>query len=391
MRANSQPPFTPAQFERYGRHLLLEGFGAEGQRALLASRVLLVGVGGLGCPAAQYLVAAGVGTLGLVDPDRVERSNLQRQILYSESDVGRRKVEAARARLTALNPDVQIETHAVQLVPQNAHSLIQGYDVVVDGSDNFPTRYAVSDACVALAVPNVYGSVLRFAAQMSVFDAQRGPCYRCLYPSPPPPGSVPACGEAGVLGVLPGLVAAIQATEVVKLLTGIGESLVGRLLQYDALALQFSEFRLERDPDCHGCGAGAVQREQPEVAVRCAREADPTKGKTGGVVFTEKPPVEIQALGVPGEQFLLLDVRGPDEHAAAHIKGSLLIPLGELPRRAGELEAWKDKLVVVHCHHGGRSAKACEWLAAQGFSRVVNLQGGIHAWSLTVDPAVPTY
>jgi molybdopterin/thiamine biosynthesis adenylyltransferase len=249
------PPFAPDQFERYRRHLILPELGVEGQRALLEARVLLIGVGGLGCPLAQYLAAAGVGTLGLVDPDVVDASNLQRQVLYGVDDVGHPKVEVARRRIEALNPDVEVETHAVALRSDNALKILGGYDVVVDGTDNFPTRYLSNDACVLLGLPNVHGSVFRFDGQATVFDVRHGPCYRCLYPEPPPPGAVPSCAEGGVLGVLPGLVAMIQATETIKLLTGIGEPLYGRLLRYDALRMEFEEFRLKKDSDCPVCGA----------------------------------------------------------------------------------------------------------------------------------------
>ena len=378
------PPFRPDQYERYKRHLALPEFGAEAQQKLLASRVLLVGAGGLGCPLAQYLAAAGVGALGIVDFDVVDASNLQRQVLYGTRDVGRPKAEVARERILALNPDVKVEVHQVRLASDNALAILGDYDVVVDGTDNFPTRYLTNDACVLLGRPNVHGSIFRFEGQATVFDARRGPCYRCLYPEPPPPGSVPSCAEGGVLGVLPGLVALIQATETIKLLTGIGEPLIGRLLQYDALEMSFQEFRLRKDPSCPVCG------EQPTVTelidydgfcgvVRAAEEP----------AVREKSAVDVAAMQARGEPFLLLDVREPAEWEAARIEGARLVPLGELAVRVGELAAWRQKRVVVHCRSGARSAKAAKLLQEQGFDDVWNLTGGIQAWSLTVDPRVP--
>jgi adenylyltransferase/sulfurtransferase len=346
------PPLEPAQFDRYRRHLSLPEFGVEGQRALLDSRVLLIGAGGLGCPLAQYLAAAGVGTLGIVDFDVVDLSNLQRQVLYGTADVGRPKVEVARQRVEAMNPDVAVEAHAVQLGSNNAMELLGAYDVVVDGTDNFPTRYLTNDACVLLGKPNVHGSIFRFEGQATVFDARHGPCYRCLYPEPPPPGAVPSCAEGGVLGVLPGIIALIQATETVKLLAGVGEPLYGRLLRYDALRMEFQ----------------AAAWPPPEVSA-----------------------AEVSAAQARGDEFLLLDVREPGEYETAHIAGARLLPLGQLEARLGELESWRERRVVIHCHKGGRSARACELLHRRGFSDVANLAGGIDAWSLTVDPQVPRY
>jgi molybdopterin/thiamine biosynthesis adenylyltransferase/rhodanese-related sulfurtransferase len=362
---------------------VLPEIGVEGQRALLAARVLLVGAGGLGCPLAQYLAAAGVGTLGLVDFDVVDASNLQRQVLYATGDVGRPKVEVARERIGALNPDVRVETHAVRLGSENALDILDGYDVVVDGADNFPTRYLTNDACVLLGKPNVHGSIYRFEGQATVFDARRGPCYRCLYPEPPPPGLAPSCAEGGVLGVLPGLVALVQATETLKLVTGVGESLVGRLLQIDALEMSFQEFRLRKDPDCPLCGERPTQRELIDYEGFCG-------------VGTGPDPVEVSAAEVKrlqdsGERFVLLDVREPAEVEKARIPGSRLLPLAELEARLGELAGLRGEPVVVHCHHGPRSARACRILSAHGFENVRNMSGGIEAWSLTVDPGVPRY
>jgi adenylyltransferase/sulfurtransferase len=384
MPGRPSPPFRADQYERYKRHLALPEFGAEAQQRLLASRVLLIGAGGLGCPLAQYLAAAGVGTLGLVDFDVVDASNLQRQVLYGTADVGRPKAEVARERILALNPDVKVEVHQVRLDAGNALALLGEYDVVVDGTDNFPTRYLSNDACVLLGRPNVHGSIFRFEGQATVFDARRGPCYRCLYPEPPPPGSVPSCAEGGVLGVLPGLVALIQATETIKLLAGIGEPLIGRLLQVDALEMSFQEFRLRKDPACPVCGERPTVTALIDYDGFCGvpRSADEPSVR-------EKSAVDVAAMRAAGEPFLLLDVREPAEWEAARIEGALLVPLGELAARLGELEDWKTRRVVVHCRSGARSAKAAKLLQQHGFGDVWNLAGGIQAWSLTVDPRVP--
>jgi len=378
------PPFRADQFERYKRHLALPEFGADAQQRLLASRVLLVGAGGLGCPLAQYLAAAGVGTLGIVDFDLVDASNLQRQVLYGTRDVGRPKAEVARERILAQNPDVKVEVHQVRIASDNALAILGDYDVVVDGTDNFPTRYLTNDACVLLGRPNVHGSIFRFEGQATVFDARRGPCYRCLYPEPPPPGSVPSCAEGGVLGVLPGIIALVQATETIKLLTGIGEPLVGRLLQYDALEMSFQEFRLRKDPGCPVCG------ERPSVTALI--DYDGFCGVPRGVegpALREKSAVDVAAMQARGEAFLLLDVREPAEWEAARIEGARLVPLGQLEARLGELGEWRQRRVVVHCRSGARSARAAKLLQEHGFADVWNLAGGIQAWSLTVDPRVP--
>ena len=377
------PPFRPDQYERYRRHLELPAFGAEAQQKLLAARVLLIGAGGLGCPLAQYLAAAGVGTLGLVDFDVVEASNLQRQVLYGTRDVGRPKVEVARDRILALNPDVRVELHAQRLTAADALALLSTFDVVVDGTDNFPTRYLANDACVLLGKPNVHGSIFRFEGQATVFDARRGPCYRCLYPEPPPPGSVPSCSEGGVLGVLPGLVALIQATETIKLLAGIGEPLIGRLLQVDALEMSFQEFRLRKDPQCPVCGEKPTVTELIDYDGFCGIQREPA-----GVPLRELRADAVAAMRSRGEEFLLLDVREPDEWRAAHIDGARLVPLGELPESLGELAEWKDRKIVVHCRSGARSARACRLLHENGFADVWSLTGGIEAWALTVDPRV---
>jgi len=381
----SQPPLRPEQFDRYRRHLSLDEIGVEGQRLLLEGRVLLIGAGGLGCPLAQYLAAAGVGTIGIIDVDRVDSSNLQRQILYTTADVGKPKVEVARERIQAMNPDVEVRAHAVALGSENALELFADYDVIVDGTDNFPTRYLSNDACVLLGKPNVHGSVFRFDGQASVFDARHGPCYRCLYPEPPPPGSVPSCAEGGVLGVLPGLIALIQATETVKILAGIGEPLYGRLIQYDALRMEFSEFRLKKDPKCPVCGKHPTVTELIDYEGFCGlpHEAE--------AEVTELSAASVDSMQRRGDEFLLLDVREPEEFMRSRIEGSTLIPLGELEDRLAEIREWKDRPVVVHCHYGGRGVKACRMLSAAGFIRVANLAGGIEAWSLTVDADVPRY
>ncbi|MEE3326094.1 MAG: molybdopterin-synthase adenylyltransferase MoeB, partial [Myxococcota bacterium] len=377
----------PQQFERYRRHLSLPEMGAEGQLRLLHSRVLLIGAGGLGCPLALYLAAAGVGRLGLVDDDVVDLSNLQRQVLYGTTDVGRPKVEVARERIRALNPDVQVELFPTRLDSGNALEIFNDYDVIVDGTDNFPTRYLSNDACVLLGKPNVYGSIFRFDGQASVFDAREGPCYRCLFPEPPPPGSVPSCEEGGVLGVLPGLIATIQATETIKVLTGIGRTLVGRLLLYDALSMEWTEFKLKKDPDCPVCGDEPTVTELIDYEGFCGIE--PRSADAGEVIPVSA--VTVAARMQAGDEILLLDVRDSDEVGRASIDGARWIPLIELGDRLAELENWKGRPVVVHCHKGGRSARACEALMAAGFEHVENLDGGIEAWSLTVDGAIPRY
>ena len=379
------PPLRPDQYDRYRRHLALPEFGLEGQQALLDARVLLIGMGGLGCPLAQYLAAAGVGTLGLVDFDVVDASNLQRQVLYCVADIGRPKLDVAVERIHALNPDVQVDVHRLQLDSGNAMEILAAYDVVVDGTDNFPTRYLINDACVLLGKPNVHGSIFQFEGQATVFDARHGPCYRCLYPEPPPPGAVPSCAEGGVLGVLPGLVATIQATETIKLLTGIGDPLYGRLLRYDALRMEFDEFKLKKDSQCPVCGSQPTVTELIDYVGFCGVPA------IEGLEVPEVAAAEVRDAQDRGDEFLLLDVREPDEVATARIEGSRGLPLGELEARMDELASWRQRRIVVHCHTGARSARACQALRAAGFRNVANLAGGIEAWSLTVDPDVPRY
>jgi adenylyltransferase/sulfurtransferase len=377
----------PQQIARYKRHLHLAEVGVEGQRKLLDSRVLLIGAGGLGSPAALYLAAAGVGTLGLVDFDRVDASNLQRQVLFATSDVGRPKLEVAEERLRALNPEVAIEAHDKKLEASNAQEILTGFDVVIDGTDTFPSRYLTNDVCVWLGIPLVYGSVMRFEGQVSVFDPKSGsPCYRCLFAEPPPPELAPNCAEAGVLGVLPGVIGTLQATEALKLLLGRGAPLRGRLLVYDALAMEFREFKIPRDPECAVCGDSPTISEPIDYQAFCAAAATEQPSSV-----PEIHPLELKARLDAGEDLLLIDVREPFETELAAIENARPIPLGELGDRLAELEAYRDRPIVVHCHHGGRSRSACELLLTRGFEKVENLATGIEGWSLQVDPHVARY
>ncbi len=378
--------FTNEQLDRYKRHLLLDGVGPEGQGKLLDAKVLLIGAGGLGSPSALYLTAAGVGTLGLVDFDRVDSSNLQRQILFRTKDVDRLKVEVARERLGELNPDVDVVAHNEKLEASNAERILSRYDIILDGTDTFPSRYLTNDVAVWQGKPLVYGSVMRFEGQVSVFDAARGPCYRCLFPEPPPPELAPNCAEAGVLGVLPGTIGLLQSTEVLKLILGEGEPLVGRLLVFDALSMEFRQFKVSKDPDCSVCGPNPTITEPIDYEAFCAANAQPVAS-----TVPEIPPRELAARREAAEELLLIDVREPFEQQLARIEGARLIPLGGLEAALPELEAWKGRPIVVHCHHGPRSRSGCELLLSKGFSRVENLAGGIDAWSLEVDPEVPRY
>ena len=383
--APSALPLSHAELIRYSRHLVLPAFGVEGQERLKAGRVLIVGAGGLGSPAALYLAAAGVGTLGLVDWDVVDRSNLQRQVLHGTEMVGRAKLDSARARIADLNPHVHLETISARLTSANALEILTGWDVVLDGSDNFPTRYLVNDACVLLDVPNVYGAVLRFVGQASVFDARRGPCYRCLFREPPPPELVPSCAEGGVLGVLPGIIGSLQALEAIKLVTGVGTSLVGRLLLFDGLQLHFREITLSKDPDCVVCGP------HPSVTRLIDYEAFCGIGEGGRGMRDsgEITPGELSAERGRTTDLVVLDVREPFEWEIAHLAGARHIPLGQLPARLSELEGHAD--IVVYCHHGTRSARAVEFLRAAGYAKVRNLTGGIDAWATQVDAETPRY
>ena len=382
------PELTHEEVGRYSRHLIVPEVGLEGQRKLKAARVLLVGAGGLGSPAALYLAAAGVGTLGLVDFDTVDISNLQRQILFDTKQVGERKTAAASARLQGLNPGVRVQTHDAPLTSANALDIIRGYDLVVDGADNFPTRYLVNDASVLLGKPNVYGSIFRFDGQASIFAAPGGPCYRCLYPEPPPPGLVPSCAEGGVLGVLPGLIGTIQATEALKLIGGAGDSLVGRLLLIDALAMTFRTLKVRRNPECVICGDHPTQSTLIDYQQFCGvPQAAP-------VATSLAPEFRIDVDGLKArldrrEAVWILDVREPNEAAICRIAGATLIPLRELPSRLAEVP--RDADVVVHCKMGGRSAKAVQLLRDRGYTRVRNLEGGILAWIDRIDPSQPKY
>ncbi len=381
----SLPRLSRAETLRYSRHLILPDIGVAGQQRLKAARVLLVGAGGLGSPAALYLAAAGVGTLGLVDWDVVDVTNLQRQIIHGTASVGTSKLESARARLKDLNPHVQVETFGVRLTSANALDIVRAFDIVVDGSDNFPTRYLVNDACVLLGKPNVYGAIFRFDGQASVFDARVGPCYRCLFADPPPPDLVPSCAEGGVLGVLPGIIGSIQALETIKVIVGVGETLVGRLLLCDARRMQFRELALSKDPECPVCGA--------HPTITALIDYDAFCGVGDGRRETEDG-IEIAAADLKREwtqdpALVVLDVREPHEYDIAHIEGTRLIPLSELPGRLRELDGRAP--IVTLCHHGLRSAHALELLKGAGFGRVRSLRGGIDAWSVDVDPEVPRY
>jgi molybdopterin/thiamine biosynthesis adenylyltransferase/rhodanese-related sulfurtransferase len=374
------------EIRRYGRHLIMPEVSLRGQQKLKSARVLAVGAGGLGSPLLLYLGAAGIGTIGIVDYDVVEESNLHRQVLHRSSNVGKRKVESAKEALAEVNPHVRVVTYDTALRSDNALEILRDYDVVVDGTDNFPTRYLVNDACVLLGKPNVYGSIFRFEGQASVFWKGRGPCYRCLFPEPPEPGTVPSCAEGGVLGILPGIIGVIQAIEAVKLVLGIGDLLLGRLLVFDALGLRFTELRLRRDPKCPICGENPSIRELVDYEEFCGTRTDGQARQGQG---EEISVLELKEAMERGEDFLLLDVREPHEFEIARIPGSRLIPLGELPSRLYELDS--TKLLIVHCKTGGRSARACELLRRAGFQRVKNLAGGIEAWSQKIDPSVPRY
>jgi sulfur-carrier protein adenylyltransferase/sulfurtransferase len=371
---------TTRERQRYNRHLLLPEVGEEGQRRLKAARVLCVGAGGLGSPAALYLAAAGVGTLGLVDFDVVDVSNLQRQIIHGTPDVGRSKLESAESRIAALNPEVRVETFDAHFSVANAKALVEAFDVIVDGTDNFPARYLVNDACVMYGRPNAWGSIFRFEGQASVFAAPGGPCYRCLHPEPPPPGLVPSCAEAGVLGVLPGIIGTIQATEALKLILGIGEPLIGRFLVYDALKMRFRDLKLPKDPDCPVCGLRPVITTLRESAASCETRAG---------AAPELSVRELKARIDAGRLPLILDVREPFEAAICSLPGARLIPLGELPRRLGELD--RSAEIVVHCKSGGRSARATALLRERGFTRVFNLTGGILQWISEIDGTLARY
>ena len=383
----SLPRLSPAETLRYSRHLILPDIGLAGQQRLKAARVLLVGAGGLGSPAALYLAAAGVGTLGLVDWDVVDVTNLQRQIIHGTASVGTSKLESARARLRDLNPHVDVKTFGVRLASGNALDIVRDFDIVVDGSDNFPTRYLVNDACVLLGKPNVYGSIFRFDGQASVFDARVGPCYRCLFADPPPPDLVPSCAEGGVLGVLPGIIGSIQALEAIKLIVGVGDTLVGRLLLCDARRMQFRELALNKDPECPACGVHPTITELIDYEAFCGvtTQEEKREARAGFEIGAG----ELKREWTANPALVVVDVREPHEYQIAHIEGTRLIPLSELPGRLRELDGRAP--IVTLCHHGLRSAHALELLKGAGFGRVRSLRGGIDAWSVDVDPEVPRY
>src|SRR5712691_1558254 len=385
---DSLPTLTNDDVKRYSRHLIMPEVGVDGQRKLKAAKVLCIGAGGLGSPVAMYLAAAGVGTIGLVDFDVVDFSNLQRQILHGTPDVGRSKLASAKDKLHALNPEIDIETYEVALSSQNALQLFEPYDVIVDGTDNFPTRYLVNDACVLLGKPNAYGSIFRFEGQASVFATKDGPCYRCLYPEPPPPGLVPSCAEGGVLGVLPGMIGMVQATETVKLIMGIGEPLIGRFLIYDALRMRFRELKLRKDPDCPVCGTHPTVTTLIDYEQFCG-VVPAAPGPVTVNNATEITASELKQRLDRGDSLKIVDVREPNEYQINRIPGSTLIPLGDVPKRYSELDSEDE--IVVHCKMGGRSAKAADFLRSVGFKKVLNLKGGILDWIDKVDPTQPKY
>jgi molybdopterin/thiamine biosynthesis adenylyltransferase/rhodanese-related sulfurtransferase len=382
------PSLSHEEILRYSRHLLIPEVGLDGQRKLKAASVLVIGTGGLGSPVALYLAAAGVGRIGLVDYDVVDASNLQRQVIHGTSGIGELKVESARRRMLDLNPDIQVQVYNEPFTSANAMPIAETYDLIIDGTDNFPTRYLTNDLCVLTGKPNVYGSIFRFDGQVSVFDAKRGPCYRCLFPEPPPPGLVPSCAEGGVLGVLPGTIGTLQATEAIKLILGVGDPLIGRLLLYNALDMSFEFVRLRKNPNCKVCGPN------PEVTGLIDYEAfcgvpghDHDAGSVGG--GWDITASELASRLKQGNHLRLLDVREPHELQISHIEGATLIPLGQLAARLPELDSAEE--MVVFCKSGTRSARALELLLSAGFRKVKNLQGGINAWAQEVDPSLPIY
>jgi len=382
------PELTPEEMARYSRHIMMPEVGLEGQRKLKAARVLCVGAGGLGSPLAFYLAAAGIGTLGMIDFDVVDASNLQRQIIHSTRDIGRKKLDSAAEKLNALNPALNIVKHDTMLSSANALDIIRDYDIVADGTDNFPTRYLVNDACVLLGKPNVYASIFRFEGQASIFGAKDGPCYRCLYPEPPPPGLVPSCAEGGVLGILPGLLGLIQATETIKLILGAGDPLIGRLLLVDALAMRFRELKLRKNPECPVCGEHPTVTHLIDYDQFCGIKPQSQQEKA---VINGIPQMSVQELKQhldAGDDLLVLDVREPYEYQIANI-GARLIPMNDVPRRLDEID--RDREIVVHCQIGGRSQRVAEYLKKNGYEKVSNLAGGIRAWSEQIDPSVPKY
>ena len=382
------PPLTAEELTRYSRHLILPGVGIDGQRRLKRARVLLVGAGGLGSPVALYLAAAGIGHLGIVDCDAVDRTNLQRQILHGTADIGRRKTESAADRLAEINPNVDLALFDAKLSSDNALEILADYDIIVDGTDNFQTRYLVNDACVILGKPNVYGSIIRFEGQASVFAHDGGPCYRCLFREPPSPGLVPNCAEGGVFGVIPGIVGSVQATETIKLALGLSDTLSGRLLLIDAMRMRFRTIQIQRDPACPACGTREIT-ELIDYDAFCGVSAGPPQATDDSEAVREITPRELAARLERGDDLMLLDVREPKEWSIARIDGARLTPLATLQDSVPSLDPSRE--IVVHCHHGMRSAAAVRYLRAQGFERVWNLAGGIARWSAEVDASVPQY
>jgi sulfur-carrier protein adenylyltransferase/sulfurtransferase len=381
--------FSNDEIARYSRHLIMPEVTLDGQKRIKASSVLCIGTGGLGSPIALYLAAAGVGRMGLVDFDVVDFSNLQRQILHGTDDVGRKKLNSAKDRIKAVNPNVQVDLHDMLFRSENAMQVVKSYDIVIDGTDNFPTRYLSNDVCVLMKKPNIYGSIFRFDGQCTVFAPHLGgPCYRCMFPEPPPPGMVPSCAEGGVLGVLPGIIGVMQAIEAIKLILGIGDSLIGRLVSFDALKLSFKEFKIRRDPNCPICGDNPTIRELIDYDQFCGiPQADAEAAKELAVPTITA--TELKQKIDRHDKFVLVDVREPFEYDISRIPGSKLIPLGELPARLSELDSADD--IVLQCKSGGRSAKALRILQEAGFRKLSNLEGGITAWSHDVDPSVPKY
>jgi adenylyltransferase/sulfurtransferase len=391
-------PLTKDEILRYSRHLILPEVSMEGQLKLKSAKVLMVGAGGLGAPLGLYLAASGVGRIGVVDFDVVDFTNLQRQVIHGTKDVGRKKLDSAADSMLDINPYMTVDKFDTAITSENALDIIKDYDMVVDGTDNFPTRYLINDACVLLKKPNVYGSIFRFEGQATIFAYPGGPCYRCLYPEPPPPGLVPSCAEGGVLGILPGTIGMIQATETVKLILGVGETLVGRLLLFDALAMRFRELKLRRNPECPVCGDHPSIHELidyhqfcgvPNPAEVAAMSEKGAEQQAGYMSDTEIDAVALKARLDRGDKFQFIDVREPNEYQIASIPGAKLIPLGDVPKRVGELDPATE--VIVHCKMGGRSAKACDFLRQSGFKNVKNMLGGITAWSDKIDPSVPKY
>lgn len=382
------PNLSHEEILRYSRHLLIPDVGLEGQRKLKAATVLVIGTGGLGSPVALYLAAAGIGRIGLVDYDVVDTSNLQRQVIHGTANIDKLKVESARERMLDLNPDIQVEIYNEPFTSENALGIAKEYDLLIDGTDNFPTRYLTNDVCVMLGIPNIYGSIFRFDGQVSVFDAQKGPCYRCLFPEPPPPGLVPSCAEGGVLGVLPGTIGTLQATEALKVLLGIGEPLIGKLLLYNALDMSFDFVKLRKNPKCKVCSAEPEITELIDYEAFCGVPSyDHDEGSVGG--NWDITAIELAERLKTGNSIRLIDVREPHELQISHLDGAELIPLGEMAGRMSELDSAED--IILFCKSGTRSARALELLASAGFRKMKNLKGGINAWARDVDPRLPVY